>query len=183
VLRRTLMLVVVLGLLALLTQSVAANARNDLEAGVGTVTVNGQNLNSIQKAAVLSCSLNMRFSGFKASSARVRIQSFKATFDAKVQLGTLVDTNVALSNGAASRTFAVSKGGTPTDSQGRIRVKIIVGGGGSNQKATSTSGWRAAAEPGRHTFRPGRIDVPMATLITPTPARTRKGIRYSPTAS
>jgi len=125
-------LTVLLG--GLLVHTVTANAANPLEAGVGTVTVNGTDFNAIQKATTLDCTLNLRLSGFGGSSARVRVIAFEPSFDRKVQLRTLVDRGVALSGGAGSASIRPSAGGVPTDASGRIRVKLLVGSGASGQK-------------------------------------------------
>jgi hypothetical protein len=125
-------LAVLLG--GLLAHTVTANAANPLEAGAGTVTVNGTDFNAIRKAATLDCSLDLRLSGFGGSSTRVRVIAFEPSFDRKVQLRTLVDRNVTLSNGSGSTSIRPGASGVPTDATGRIRVKLLVGSGASGQK-------------------------------------------------
>ena len=121
-------------LCGLLAHTVTANAANPLEAGVGTVTVNGTDFNAISKATTLDCAMSLRLSGFSGPSTRVRVIAFEPSFDRKVQLRTLVDLDVALSNGAGSASIRPDARGVPTDATGRIRVKLLVGGGDAGEK-------------------------------------------------
>jgi hypothetical protein len=126
VLRALLTTGLALALLGLLTQVLPAGAL-DLPRADGSATLNGKDVNSIARASVWGCTYNFRFSNFRTGSTRLRAIAFAPTFSQKRELRTLFDRNVPLSGGAGQQTFTISSAGVPTDGQGRMRVKLVIG--------------------------------------------------------